>query len=128
MSGGELHIGTPTSLANEGGLKIESDISKISVTGGDIHAYLPTAGNYFGVSTTAPLYNLNIWKESAASDRVMTLNTDLVIKNDLILADINNPSLYCANYDLTLGRNLIDSAGQIFIQVLSVQQTEPIAL
>jgi fibronectin-binding autotransporter adhesin len=112
MSSGELHIGTPTSLVDAGGLNIDSDASKISVTGGDINAYIPATGTSdFGISSTAPIYNLKIWKESAGSTRVAEIGLDINIKNDLVLASLNAPSLYFNSNDLTIGGNLTDSTG-----------------
>jgi fibronectin-binding autotransporter adhesin len=114
MSGGILNIGTPspnTTLAGAQGIDIQSSSANYNVTGGTINAYIPSTGSTFGISTTAPLYNLNVHREGTAATVTATLRLATTILNDLTLVSANGPTLNCQGNALTVGGNLTGQAG-----------------
>ncbi|MBL7857286.1 MAG: hypothetical protein JNM57_06325 [Cyclobacteriaceae bacterium] len=119
MSGGIINIGTPTTPtpagANTplaGGLDIQSANGNYNVTGGTINMYIPTGGTInFSIYSTAPLYNVNIYREGTTTARTAVLNSPLTVLNDLTILTGNSPTLNCANNDLTVGGNLVIQTG-----------------
>jgi len=117
MSGGVLNIGNPspnTTTPTAGGIDIQSAASNYNVTGGTINAYIPTVTNDFGIRSTAPLYNLNIYSEGTAGGFVALLSRDLTVLNNLTLVTGNSPTFNCNNNNLTIGGNFSINNGTTF--------------
>ncbi len=153
MSGGDLHIGPPTAYniaaSNAGGLDIQGSYT---VTGGTVHMYIPngahtatgstpsgngTNAKHFSIYSTAPLYNVNIYRLGTTGTVgttacVATLMSSLTILNNLTLMGTNNPALYCDGYadnnsttspgtaaptnnNLTVGGNFVIQSGATFV-------------
>lgn len=114
MSGGTLNIGNPsanTTTPTAGGIDILCSSSNYNVTGGTINAYIPTAVNDFGIRSTAPFYDLNIYSEGTAGGFIARLNQSLTVLHNLTLATGNSPTFNCVTSDLTIGGNFtINSA------------------
>lgn len=109
MSGGTMNIGTPTTLAGAGGWDVQSSAANYNVSGGTINVFITTGGNTFGINSTTPLYNLNVYKTGGGA-LTATLNQALTVLNDLVIVNGNTPTLNCNGNNLTIGRNLtIDS-------------------
>lgn len=121
MSGGEIHIGSPTTPAGgnnaeAGGLDIQCAPGNTNVTGGNIYMYIPQgavespedAGSQdFSIYSTAPLYNVHIYRVGTTNGTYTAeLNSSLTILNNLTLHTGNSPALECNNNNLTIGGSL----------------------
>ncbi|MBI3220628.1 MAG: T9SS type A sorting domain-containing protein [Bacteroidetes bacterium] len=129
MSGGTLNVAKPTNVG--GGIYIGSSAGNYSVTGGTVNIYtgLVRAGTEFpfDIRSSAPLYNLNIYRESGTSSAVMIAATasagppaqiaftGLTVLNDLTLIDgALDPTFNCGGFALTVGGNFNIQAGTTF--------------
>lgn len=110
MSGGTINIGSPTTLAGAGGWDVQSSSANYNVTGGTVNFYITTGGNTFGINSSAPLYNVNIYKTGGGA-LTATLNQALTVLGSLTLVTGNNPTLTCNNNDLTIGQTLSIESG-----------------
>jgi fibronectin-binding autotransporter adhesin len=129
MSGGTLNIGSPTTPtpagANTplaGGLDIQSAAGNYNVTGGTVNVYIPqgatvspaSGSHNFGIYSTAPLYNVNIFRVGTNFAFTAVLNSSLTVLNDLTIQAGNNPTLVCSNNNLTIGGNFNNQAATTF--------------
>ena len=139
MSGGILNVAKPTNDdgAQGGGIWIGSSAGNYSVTGGTINAYtglVRTLEEYpFHISSTAPLYNLNIHRESGTLSAQLLAKvaaggpppigtiSGLTVSNNLTLVDgASDPTFNCTNLALTVGGNFDMQSGTIFTPGTSV--------
>jgi hypothetical protein len=112
MTGGILNIGQPTSNS-PGGIEIASSSSNYSVTGGTINAYIPASATNFTINSTAPLYNLNIYKEGVGTGTAQ-MQAALTILNNLTLITGNTPTFATNNFGLSIGGNLTVNSSTTF--------------
>jgi len=104
MSGGELNIMGAT---GSGGLRIYCD--NYDVTGGTVNVY--GNNNNFTINSTAPLYNLNMYRNNRTIEQV---GRDLVVLNDLKI-DGANSTVYNANgLGVTVGGDFIIKNGATY--------------
>ncbi|MBR8536887.1 T9SS type A sorting domain-containing protein [Carboxylicivirga sediminis] len=105
MSGGTIELfdaATPSQLA----IGIESGEGNYGVTGGTIIINRSaSAGSTFNVSSTAPLYNLEI---NSANTQSINLNTSITVKNNLTIGSANS-TLSTANNLLEIGGDLTNN-------------------
>ncbi len=121
MSGGTLNIAKP---ANGNGLfRVGSSAANYNVTGGTVNFYMGIengTNSYTGnVSTTAPLYNVNIFEETATAQNLQ-LSTALVVLNNLSIDGTNNPVLVTSNFAVTVGGNFTINSGGTYSAGTSV--------
>lgn len=117
MSGGEMNVAKAT---DAGGFIVESSAGNYSVTGGTINLYVdrettgnPTYGgdNLFVVTSTAPLYNVNVYHRTSAQ-RAQLQGYGLVVQNNFKLIDgAADPTFSCNNLNLTVGGDFDVQAG-----------------
>lgn len=121
MSGGELHIFEPNT--NNRGLAIGVSEGNHAVTGGSVFLYIPNDRN-FGLSTTSPLFELNLLKQgSTARQLELTMNYSfashsiqpqpLRVLSHLVLEP--NAVLHTQGRDLSIGGNFILRGGASYI-------------
>ncbi|MBS2212813.1 hypothetical protein KEM09_15440 [Carboxylicivirga mesophila] len=105
MSGGTIELfdaATPSQLA----IGIESGEGNYGVTGGTIIINRSaSAGATFNISSTAPLYNLEI---NSVNAQAINLNTSLTVKNNLTIGSASS-TLSTANNLLEIGGDLTNS-------------------
>ncbi len=134
MSGGVINIGSPTTPSGgggalAGGIDIQSLPANYNVTGGTINMYIPrntsatspstspspASGSHdFTIYSTAPLYNVNIYREGTTDNRTAILNRDLVVQGNLAIITGNTPTLNVNNKNLTIGGNFDIQTGTTF--------------
>ncbi|HZY79894.1 MAG TPA: T9SS type A sorting domain-containing protein [Cyclobacteriaceae bacterium] len=114
MSGGTLNVAKPTNPnGGEGGLfRVGSSAANYSVIGGTINLYTGVengTNSYTGhIYSTAPLFDVNIFEESAVSEAA-NLQLSLVVINNLTIDGTNNPILTSS------GSNNVSVAGNFTI-------------
>ncbi|HEY3403059.1 MAG TPA: T9SS type A sorting domain-containing protein [Ohtaekwangia sp.] len=123
MSGNAI-LNVAKSTANVGGgddgglFRVGSSASNYNVTGGTVNLYMgPKAAgvSYPGyINTTAPLYNLNIYEESATTETAQLQTNPLVVLNNLTINTGNTPSLITNNLNVTVGGNFIINTATTF--------------
>lgn len=88
MSGGTMNIAKPVTSTTGGLFNVVSAAGNYSVTGGTVNLYTGyvsgTTENFGYINSTAPLYNVNIFRESGASSAQLQ-NLDLTVLNDLVI-------------------------------------------
>lgn len=128
MSGGTINIGSPTPGASgfgalAGGLDIQSLPANYNVTGGTINMYIPqdatvspptTGSRNFTIYSTAPLYNVNIYRVGTTAAYTAVLNGPLTVLNNLTLITGNSPTLSCGGNSLTIGGDFNIQASTTF--------------
>jgi fibronectin-binding autotransporter adhesin len=105
MTNGILNISNPTNNVPSG-FRVGSASSSYSVTGGTINANLSddTFAGTFNISSTAPLFNLNINRTGSTQASSVTLSSALTVLNNLTLVTgANLPTFNCAGFTLTIG-------------------------
>ena len=140
MSGGTINIGSPTSGASgsgalAGGLDIQSTSANYNVTGGTINVYIPrntsptapstspsplSGSNNFTIYSTAPLGNINIYREGTTDNRTAILNSALTVLGSIYIDGTNTPTLNGNNKNVTIGGNLTVSNGATFTPGTSI--------
>ncbi|RAW01600.1 glycine-rich domain-containing protein [Pseudochryseolinea flava] len=140
MSGGTINIGSPTTGAAgggalAGGLDIQSTPANFNVTGGTINVYVPrntsptapstnpsplSGSNHFTIYSTAPLGNINIYREGTTDNRQAILNSALVVLGNVFIDGTNTPIVNCNSKNVTIGGNLTISNGATFTPGTSV--------
>ncbi len=116
MSGGTLNVAKPTNNnnANGGLFRVGSSAANYSVTGGTINLYAGVeegTNSYPGyISSTAPLYNVNIFEESATT-QTSQLQSNLVVLNNLTIDGTNAPALVTNNLNVTVAGNFVINSG-----------------
>jgi fibronectin-binding autotransporter adhesin len=140
MSGGTLNVAKPTNddVGEGGGIWIGSSPGNTSVTLGTINVYtglVRTGEEYpFHISSTAPIYNLNIYRESGTTTSAQLLGkaaaagpppivdiTGLTILNNLTLVDGTlDPIFLTTNLALNIGGNFDIQTGTTFTPGTSV--------
>lgn len=130
MTGGILNVGNPMAggTSNTGGIMINSDIENIEVTGGTVNVYIPASNTDFTITSNAPFYNLNIYKEGAGAG-VAILNSitfndgsgnttqngqPLTVLNNLSIINGNDPTFNSNSLDLSVGGNFDIQTGTTF--------------
>jgi fibronectin-binding autotransporter adhesin len=115
MSGGALNVGTPSDNGNSSGIDIQSNAGNYVVTGGTINAYIPNSGGInFGITTNAPLYNLNIYREGTSESRSAQIHQATTILNDLSLRTGNDALIIGNNSNLTIGGDFEIQSSTVF--------------
>lgn len=113
MSGNAvLNVAKPTSDdANAGLFRVSSTPGNYNVTGGTVNLYMgyKTATlSYTGrINTTAPLYNVNIYEESATTQAAQLASNGLQVLNSLTIHEGNNPVFMTNDLFLTIGGDFI---------------------
>ncbi len=106
MSGGEIRIGRAVSALAERGFHLGISPLNGNVTGGLIHIETTNATE-FHISSTIPLFNLQISRQSSTANVVLDL--PLQVKNNLTLSSSGN--LNANGNNLTIGGNLTINTG-----------------
>ena len=128
MSGGKINIGAPTPGASgfgalAGGLDIQSTPANYNVTGGTINVFIPqgatvspptTGSRNFTIYSTAPLYNLNVYRVGTTATYYAVMNSPLIILNNFSIQTGNSPAFYCSNNNFTVGGNFAIQSGTTF--------------
>lgn len=120
MSGGTLNVAKPTNNNNTNGgiLRIGSSAANYSVTGGTVNVYAGVengTNSYPGyINTTVPLYNLNIYEESATTQTTQLQTNSLTILNDLTINTGNTPSFVTNDLNLTVAGNFTINTGTTY--------------
>lgn len=113
MTGGTLNVGQPTSNA-PGGIEILSSSTNYFVTGGTINAYIPSTGNNFTISSTAPFYNFNVYREGTTSALTASITAALTVLNNFAIITGNSPTFSTGANSLTIGGNFTVNSGTTF--------------
>ncbi len=121
MSGGTLNVAKP---ANGSGLfSVGSSTANYNVTGGTVNLYLGVengTNSYAGfVSSTAPLYNVNIFEESATT-QALQLQSPLVVLNNLVVDGTNTVVFQTNNQPVTVAGNFTINSGATYTPGTSV--------
>lgn len=130
MTGGTLNVASPMTGGTSayGGIMINSSSSNIQVTGGTVNVYIPASATNFIVTSNAPFYNFNVYKEGAGSgvaslsqiscnDGTATFTQNaqpLIVLNNLTIVSGNGPTLMCNGNDVTVGGNFNIETGTTF--------------
>jgi fibronectin-binding autotransporter adhesin len=115
-----LNVAKPTNTAvNNGGLfRVSSSTGNYNVSGGTVNLYMgykTATASYPGIiNTTAPLYNLNIYEESATTETAQLSSNSLVVLNNLTLNTGNNPSFVTNDLNVTVGGNFTINANTTY--------------
>lgn len=123
VSGGTINVKYAQSggTADEGGIQINADPANINVTGGTWNVYIPTGTVDFRIASTAPFYDLNIYKNGTGSGKaiIQDINSSvgnvsaqtLEVLNDFTLTTTGSPVFDANGYDIKVARNFtIESA------------------
>lgn len=119
MSGGTLNVAKPTNNNNSNGgiFRVGSSAANYNVTGGTINLYAGVengTNSYPGfVSSTAPLYNVNIFEESATTQTTQ-LQSNLVVLNNLSIDGTNAPSFVTNGLNVTIAGNFVINTGGVY--------------
>jgi fibronectin-binding autotransporter adhesin len=106
-----LNVAKPTNTGEgTGGLfLVASSSENFNVTGGTINLYAgpeTATGSYTAfINTTAPLYNVNIYKEAATTATIQLQTNNLVVLGNLTIGTGNDPSFITNNLNVTVGGN-----------------------
>jgi hypothetical protein len=129
MYGGTITITRQANggITRNGGFMVASSIGNYEVTGGTVN-FNTTGGVHFDVSSTTPLYNVNIGRSTAGAGEVRlnaidwsysgsSANTasipaaSLVVLNNLVIQSSNTPTLNAGDQDIIIGNNMTISTG-----------------
>ena len=118
MTGGTLNVSRPTTNGASG-ISIGSALADISVTGGTVNVYndnrVGTTGSNFIINSTAPFFNLNIYRDVTQTNTVQLQTNNLTVLNNLTLVDGTfDPTFIINNLNLTVGGNFDIQNGTIF--------------
>jgi fibronectin-binding autotransporter adhesin len=103
----------------DGGLfRVASSSANYNVTGGTVNFYMGAeiaGGSYPGyIITTAPLYSVNIYEESATTETAQLQTNSLIVLNSLTINTTNSPSFVTNNLNVTVGGNFIINTGATY--------------
>lgn len=130
MYGGVINItraNTNNSITPNGGFMVVSSIGNYEVTGGTVN-FNSTANIHCDVTSTVPLYNVNIGRATAGSGQVRLNTIDwsyngsnanresavsqpLVVLNDLNILSSSSPVLNAMDNDVVVGGNFTINSG-----------------
>ena len=116
MSGGTLNVAKPTNNngGNGGLFRVGSSVANYNVTGGTVNLYtgVENGTNFYPgfVSSTAPLFNVNIFEESAVTETTQ-LQSNLVVLNNFSIDGTNVPGFVNNGFGLTIAGNFVINAG-----------------
>lgn len=116
-----LNVAKPTNNNNNNGglFLIASSSANYNVTGGTVNLYTGQertgAIAYPGyINTTVPLYNVNIYEESATTQVAQLQTNSLTVLNHLTINTGNTPSFVTDNLNVTIGGNFIINASTTY--------------
>jgi hypothetical protein len=131
MTGGTLNIRKPTAsgTAVNGGLLIGVSPENYNITGGTVNIYVPASAINFNINSTAPLWNLNIYKEGAAGTGTVTMANQphtmtgltspivargLTVLNDLTIDGTYSPTLNAGGQNVVVKGNFTINSGATY--------------
>jgi fibronectin-binding autotransporter adhesin len=115
-----LNIAKPTNNNNGNGgiFRVGASVANYNVTGGTVNVYAgeETAGISYPsfINSTVPIYNLNIYEESATTQTTQLQTNSLVVLNNLSINTSNTPSFVTNNLNLTVGGNFTIQTGTTY--------------
>lgn len=115
MTGGELNIMTAESsgMAANGGIQLGSAEGNYMITGGTVNITIPGSSTDFGIASSVPFYNLNVYKNAGGSGEALLRDINfqygtvhaypLRVINDFTITNQTTPAVFNANgYDITV--------------------------